>query len=138
MRDESLVRPNVFRWVGYAYGARLPDRHRAWVLHDLTCRTWVLRHFARVLVQISPSLLFLLLPGPLWVVLMALFGGVFMGLFFSLAYMDYTCEYRLVKHGYPRGTWKATMEAAEAQERADQEERYRQTWRRASETNSDQ
>jgi uncharacterized protein DUF5313 len=33
---------------------RLPARYRPWVLHDLTCRTWPLRHLAVLLAQLAP------------------------------------------------------------------------------------
>lgn len=129
MSGQHGARPNPLRWIWYAYGGRLPDRHRDWVLHDATCRTWILRHFARTLVQVSPGLLFLLMPGPLWIRMLAILGGVIMALWYSLAYMEATCEHRLAKHGYPLGTGKATREEAKAEERAEQAARYRATWR---------
>ena len=129
MGGKSGRRPNPFQWTWYAFGGRLPERYREWVLHDVTCRTWVLRHLARTLVQVSPGLLFLLLPGPLWITSLAIFGGVFMALWYSLAYMEHTSEHRLAKHGYGLGTGLATREEAKAHERAEQAARYRATWR---------
>jgi hypothetical protein len=50
-------------------GRSAAGRHREWVLHDLTCRSWWLRHLARSLVQLVPvvAVLVLLIPGPFWV-----------------------------------------------------------------------
>lgn len=129
MADARRVRPGPLRWIWYAYGGRLPDRHREWVLHDITCRTWVLRHFARSLVQISPGLLFLLLPGPLWIRAMAVLGGVILALWYSLSYMEHTCEYRLTRHGYPLGTGRAVRDEAKAAQRAKSAARYARIYR---------
>src|SRR5438128_1027032 len=64
--DETRVRrPGPVRWLWYAVGGRLPSRYRTWVLHDLACRTWAVRHIARALVQVAPVAVavFLLVPG---------------------------------------------------------------------------
>lgn len=127
--DSRPRRPGPLRWIWYAFGGRLPARYREWVLHDVTCRTWVLRHTARSLVQISPGLLFLLLPGPLWIRAMAVLGGVILALWYSLSYMEHTCEYRLHKHGYHIGTGRATREAAHAEARAQRASRYDEIYR---------
>lgn len=122
-------RPNPFQWLWYAYGGRLPGRCREWVLHDLTCRTWVLRYLARALVQMSPGLLILLLPGPLWVLAMSLLGGVLMGLFYSVSGMAETAEHRLAKHGYPVGTGRRVREEARGMLNAEQAARYAAIYR---------
>ena len=61
----ARYRPGPLRWFWYAVGGRLPARYRSWVLHDLTCRTWPLRHLARLVAQLAPVaiVLVLLLPG---------------------------------------------------------------------------
>ena len=33
---EPVVRPAPHRWLWYAIGGRLPERHRGWVLFDST------------------------------------------------------------------------------------------------------
>lgn len=128
----SANRPNPWQWLRYAYGGRLPDRHREWVLHDITCRTWVLRHVARALVQVSPGLLLLLLPAPIWINVMCVIGGVFMALWYSLSAMVETCEHRLTKHGYPIGTGRRTRQDASEGLRADQAARYAARYRTQS------
>jgi hypothetical protein len=106
---EPVLRPAPHRWIGYAFGGRLPERNRGWVLHDTTTGTWWLRHMARMLVQLAVpvALVVVLLPAPLPLRLAAAGGGVFLGLVFSLAYMSETTENRVVKAGYPAGTAQA-------------------------------
>ena len=64
---EPVVRPTAHRWLWYAFGGRLPARHRGWVLFDTTTGTWWARHIARMLVQMSIpiALIMVFLPAPL-------------------------------------------------------------------------
>ena len=97
---DDLTRPGIGRWLGYAFGARLPLRYGDWVLHDLTARTWFLRHLARTAVQASPALLLALLPGPGWLraalPLFVLVSSLFMAALFS----PMIREKRLYQHGF--------------------------------------
>lgn len=104
--------PGPHRWLWYALGGRLPDRYRDWVLHDTTTGTWVFRHLARMLVQLTVPLVLVLVlvPGPFWIRGMAALGGVLLAMFFSLAYMPETTENRIVRAGYPAGTATAHRE----------------------------
>jgi Family of unknown function (DUF5313) len=96
-------RPNPARWLWYAWGGRLPDAYREWVLYDLTSPAWVFRHLARALVQHAVWLLLLLLPIPLPLRLWMIAVGVSVGLVFSLSFMEDASERRLIKHGFPVG-----------------------------------
>jgi hypothetical protein len=111
-------RPDPLSWIWYAVGGRLPARNREWVLHDVTCRTWVVRHVIRGLVQMSPIFFLLLLPGPLWVRLLSCLLGILVGFFYSITYMEQTTEQRLVKQGYPRGTGRETRRSKHADQDA--------------------
>lgn len=95
-----MTRPGILRWIGYAFGARLPTRFAPWVLYDLTARTWFLRHLARTTVQATPAALLALLPGPAWLrvalPLFVLFSSLFMAALFS----PMVREKRLYQHGY--------------------------------------
>jgi TRAP-type uncharacterized transport system fused permease subunit len=128
----TVRRPGPLRWLAYSYGAGLPTAHREWVLHDVTTRTWQLRHLLRAVVQLLPLLLviYLLLPGPVWVRASAVLGGALIGLFYSLAYMYESAEHRAMKAGYPRGTAARTREDGDAEGRAAREQRYAERWRR--------
>jgi hypothetical protein len=127
----SVRRPGPLRWLAYSYGAALPPEHREWVLHDVTAGTWQLRHLVRAVVQLLPLLLvvYLLLPGPVWVRGSAVLGGALIGLFYSVAYMYESAEHRAMKAGYPRGTAAGVRDGADAESRAERERRYAQRWR---------
>jgi Family of unknown function (DUF5313) len=103
------VRPGPLRWLRYAFGAGLPERFDEWVYHDITSRTWVLRHLVRAIVQLSPALLAvaIFLPGPGWIRIVAIGAATPMALVFCLAYMTETTDHRLTKAGYPSGTAEA-------------------------------
>jgi hypothetical protein len=119
--EVSRQRPGPVSWVRYAFGGGLNPRHRSWVLHDTTCRTWAARHVARSLLQMSPVVLaiVLLVPGPLWIRGMSALGGLIMGLIFSLGYMIETTEHRLVKAGYPVGTAERVRERRSSTDRSE-------------------
>ncbi len=93
-------RPGVLRWLYYAFGGGLPPRYSQWVLHDLTARTWLLRHLTRTLVQWLPTGLLALLPGPVLLrVLLPMFvlcGALLVSVFFAWE----TRNHRLYKHGF--------------------------------------
>jgi Family of unknown function (DUF5313) len=105
-RSASPRRPGPVRWLWYAMGGRLSPVHREWVLHDVTCRTWPLRHLLRLLVQLLPvaAVLLVLIPGPLWVRLMGVIGGSLVGLAYSFVFLYEATEQRAGKAGYPHGT----------------------------------
>jgi len=88
-------RPGPFRWFWYAVGGRLPARYRPWVLHDLTCRTWPLRHLVRLVAQLAPVaiVLVILLPGPLWIRVMGAVGGSLVGLLYSFVFLYEATEF---------------------------------------------
>ncbi|HEX3648813.1 MAG TPA: DUF5313 family protein, partial [Pseudonocardiaceae bacterium] len=44
-----MRRPNPVQWLWYAWGGRLPQRYREWVLHDVTTSTWLFRQMARAI-----------------------------------------------------------------------------------------
>ena len=119
-----MERPGLSRWLWYAMGGGLPDRHRDWVLHDVTTKRWRWRALLRSLVQIVPVsvLIYLLLPVEPWVRLMAVGGGLAVGLLYAVAYLEESTEHRAVKAGYPRGT-TSTVRAAADPDALDEEAR---------------
>jgi hypothetical protein len=130
--DEPVRRPDPLRWTWYALGGGLPERHRSWVLHDTTTRTWALRHVLRAVVQIAPFVIAIIVfvPGPLWLRVMCALGGTIMGLIFSLSYVHETVEHRLVKAGYPAGTGPAKRAERTADKDAEAAARYAARYRR--------
>ncbi len=99
-------RPTPAQWIWYAFGGGLPRALAPWVLADTTRRTWIWRHLARAAVQLVPVLVLCLVvvPVPLSYRLSAAFGGLLLGLGFSMAFMTETIEHRVAKAGYPAGT----------------------------------
>lgn len=125
------TRPNPAQWLWYAVGGRLPRRCNTWVLHDVTCRTWAVRHFVRGFVQMSPILLLLLLPGPLQIRVLSILLGLLVGYFYSMTYLWQTTEQRLVRQGYPRGLGARTRRAAHAEEDERAKAAYERIYRRS-------
>lgn len=93
-------RPNVLRWLHYAYGGRLPPRYAQWVLHDLTARTWFVRLQLRGVVQCAPALLLLLFPASPGLLAMMLGIVVFGVLFYGMAFAWEIRNHRLYQHGF--------------------------------------
>lgn len=127
----AATRPNPLQWLWYAFGGRLPDRYREWVRHDVTCRTWWLRHLARSLAQLAPfAVILLVVLGSGWITWVAVVAGVLLGLIYSVAYIEETAEHRLVKHGYPAGTGRAIRAEATAGQRYTEQARYNAIYRK--------
>jgi hypothetical protein len=97
------------------------------VLEDTTRRTWVLRHLARALVQLTPVVVLCLLLPPVdfGIRLTAAGGGLVIGLLFSVAYMTETTEHRAVKAGWPPGTTARRRDERAERDRRERQARYR-------------
>jgi hypothetical protein len=110
----ETTRPGAVQWVRYAFGGRLPDRYREWVLHDATDRGWLWRYGLRVVVQTLPWLavafvvLTVFTPLPVGWAVAAVAVALLVSLYFTLTSADELTEARLVKHGFPPGTGKQT------------------------------
>jgi len=48
-----MSRPNLAQWLWYTFGGKLSQRHKEWVLHDVTRHTRWLRQVVRAAVQIA-------------------------------------------------------------------------------------
>jgi hypothetical protein len=123
----SSSRPDPLRWIWYALGGSLPRRLSPWVLEDTTRRTWVWRHLARAVVQMSPLVLICLLavPVPLSYRVSAAVGGLLLGVLFSLAFMVETTEHRVAKAGYQPGTAARIRDERVERQRVERQARYR-------------
>lgn len=103
---DRIIRPSPLQWLRYTYTGNVPGKNRAWVLHDTTSRTWLLRHVVRYLVLVAPLvvLVMVFLPAPLGLrALSCLAAGLPMMIFY-LAYTVEDTERRTEKAGYPHGT----------------------------------
>jgi UPF0716 family protein affecting phage T7 exclusion len=125
-----MQRPNPAQWLWYAVGGRLPERLAPWVLHDVTARTWALRHAARGAVVLAPiAAACLLLPGPLGLRLAMVLLVAIVGVYFSLSYVEESAELRAVKHGYEHGIARATRDARKETKLAAERARYAASYR---------
>lgn len=94
-------RPSVSEWLRYAITGTAPQRCDSWVLYDITCRTWVLRHAARSLVLLAPLLVaVLLLPLSLAMRLLILANAGLPGFLGCMLLVLNSSERRLARAGY--------------------------------------
>jgi hypothetical protein len=128
----EVKRPDPLRWLWYAMGGRLSIRYSQWVLRDVTAPWWRMRSLLRSLVQILPVavLIYVLLPTEPWVRLMAVLGGVFVGMIYAVAYMEEACESRALKAGFLRGTAQQVRDERQAARRGRGARRYAEQFRR--------
>jgi hypothetical protein len=99
----EVVRPNPLQWLRYAVVGSVPAKNRAWVLHDATARTWVLRHIVRYLVLVSPlvAAVMIFLPAPFWLRVLSCLAALLPMMMFYLGYTTDSIESRVEKAGYP-------------------------------------
>ena len=99
--------PGAGRKVLFALGARLPERNREWVRHELTDAGWrgrtVLRHLAVMIpvCAIVVTVLAILLPAPIWVSLTMVALILCGSLFTVTVYADDLRASRLRQHNLP-------------------------------------
>jgi hypothetical protein len=103
---ETIVRPSPLQWLRYCYVGSLPAKNAAWVLHDTTCRTWLLRHVLRYLILIAPlvAAVLVFLPAPIGLRALSCVAAGLPMMIFYLAYTVEDTERRVEKAGYPHGT----------------------------------
>lgn len=94
--------------------------YREWVLYDLTCPTWPLRHLARLMVLLVPlaGVLVAVLPGPLAVRVSGVAIGSVIGLLFTYPFLEDSTDHTATKFGYPSGTARAVREERARQKRS--------------------
>jgi fatty acid desaturase len=128
--DAQRRRPDLLRWIWYAFGGTLGPRYRQWVLADLTGRTRWERQIARAVVQVAPLAVVLLLAlGFGWIVWVGVGCGLVLALIYSTAYFDPSVDHRLAKHGYPSGTAQRILSERDKAKHPDRMRRYMQTYR---------
>jgi hypothetical protein len=97
-------RPGPWRWLRYAFGARLPEHYRPWIFHDATVSTWWLRQLARTTAQALPwAIVAGVLLGvfsQVWIAVAAPLVGLLVSAGYSLTIAAESVEARLVKHGF--------------------------------------
>ncbi|MEV4312640.1 DUF5313 family protein [Actinocrispum sp. NPDC049592] len=131
----AVKRPNPLLWLWYAFGGKLPDTYREWVLHDATVPSWLLRHVIRRLVFMAPilALLYLFLAVMLGfdttIVLLALGLGIYAGVYYSLIFSTHSVDSRVTRHGYPDEYASQVRKAMKQAEHETKQNRYHNRWR---------
>jgi hypothetical protein len=134
----AIRRPNPALWLYYQYRGRLPQRYRDWVLHDGTCRTWMVRVVVRGLFLVAPIV-------GLMIAAVVVFGGspllalgsIVLGLLVSIRYsLSYSVESvdgRLLRHGFPAEYGSTLRRSAYEAAHAGDASKYQAAWRRDEE-----
>ena len=133
--DPPIRRPSFGRFLWYCYGGSLPPENHTWVLHDVTCRTWVLRHFARWTMVIAPLFVayMVFISSPIGI---RLFTGIAFSLaiyVMSLVFILIDTDRRAVRAGYLHSQPQAvrTANSVERQRASSYQRRERIAERRA-------
>jgi hypothetical protein len=105
-----MKRPGPLRWLRYAFGGGLPPEYSEWVLHDTTTPTWLLRHSARFLLNLSPLIaaILIFLPGPIGLRIGCVAVGIAASVALSFGWVVEIADRRAVKAGYPGGLAERT------------------------------
>ena len=103
MTGSEIVRPSFRHFVWYCYGGSLPEENHTWVLHDVTCSTWVLRHFARWTMIILPLFVLYMIFMPATLGIRVYTGVTYaLGIYvLSLVFIMIDTDRRAVRAGYP-------------------------------------
>jgi hypothetical protein len=134
----SVPRPTAFQWLWYTWGGRLPQRHREWVLHDVTTRTWLWRHVARTLVQamtllvVVLAVLLFVVHAVVWIALLAVLLGLIVSVYYSTSYAWESADVRLTRYGYPAGHGSRIRADMADERNRGSAERYDAQWRQGS------
>jgi hypothetical protein len=107
-------------WLWYSFGGGLSPQLSQWVLRDTTGSTWWLRHIGRILLQLAPFLVAVVvfLPGSLEVRTYTAVLGLLSGLIWAVSMMWGTTEHRLIKAGFAQGeAEQARHERSDARQR---------------------
>lgn len=124
---QPIVRPTPLHWLRYVVTGTVPTRNYAWVLKDVTCRTWALRHAARYFVLVTPLVLGVVLFVPVSVAL-RLEASLTAAFSLFLGYLCFTVESldrRAEKAGYPAGVAAQVRERRAVQAQRAMAARYR-------------
>ncbi|WP_132472777.1 DUF5313 family protein [Rhodococcus sp. SMB37] len=121
----SSARPNLPQRIGYMFGRTLPVELREWVREDILGPGGTRRYLLRWNLPLIPFLLlFLLIPGPVWIPLSMMLLLLIPWIYFSVALMPIWQRHRLQQHGYDPRLLGAKARARADRERADYERRF--------------
>lgn len=132
------LRPNIFQWLWYAVGGRLPMRYRQWALADAVSRTWLLRFAVKALVRLAPfvvgaGIVLWLADAHVGLAVASVTLGLIVGIYYSMSYAPERVDQQLTSYGYPSGTAERMRQERNADKNEAQRERYERIWRSNSE-----
>ncbi|MEU5841173.1 DUF5313 family protein [Rhodococcus sp. NPDC047139] len=121
----SSARPNFLQRIGYLFGRTLPPEMREWVRDDILGPGGSRRYLLRWNLPVIPLLmLFLLIPGPVWIPVSMMLLLLLPWTYFSVALMPVWQRHRLQQHGIDAELLSAKARARAAREREDYERRF--------------
>lgn len=107
------------------FGRTLPTEMREWVRDDIVGPGAARRYLLRWNLPLIPFLLlFLLIPGPVWMPLSMMLLLLLPWIYFSVALMPIWQRHRLQQHGFDPALLSAKARARADRERADYERRF--------------
>ncbi len=128
-------RPSMRQVLWYSYGGALPPRYNTWVLNDVTCSTWWLRHFARVLAVVVPLTagFLIIVPSSAGAARFTGIAASFALVLLSILFMLIDSDRRAVRAGYLASlpSVMRTQRSGDTQRRANHDRRERMATRRA-------
>ncbi|AOW93861.1 hypothetical protein BFN03_17600 [Rhodococcus sp. WMMA185] len=120
----SSQRPNLGQYIRYTFGGTLPESMQDWVRNDLVGPGASVRYLTRFMLPGALALLlFLLIPGPVWVPLAMMALLLIPLLYFAIALMNNYRRHRLLIHGLDpdlvneRATRRANLTRADYEQR---------------------
>lgn len=121
----SSARPNFIQRIGYIAGRTLPAEMHEWVREDVLGPGATVRYMLRWNLPIIPFLLlFLLIPGPVWIPVSMMLLLLLPWVYFAVALMPIWQRHRLQQHGFDPTLLGAKARARAENERADYEHRF--------------
>lgn len=121
----SSARPNLFQLIGYVFGRRLPADMQEWVRNDVLGPHAMRRYLVRWITPIVPFLLlFLLIPGPVWIPIAMMLLLLLPWIYFAVALRPIWQRHRLQQHGLDPDLLGAKDRARADTERAEYERRH--------------
>lgn len=114
-------------------------KYRDWVVHDGTCRTWVLRVLVRALVHVVPLVIVVFAGlvafggGSVFLAIGSVLLGTLVSVRYALSYAEESVNYRLARHGFPPDHGSRVRLQMYQTAHAEEAERYQANWRRTSE-----
>ncbi|MFZ2530374.1 MAG: DUF5313 family protein [Rhodococcus sp. (in: high G+C Gram-positive bacteria)] len=121
----SSARPNFFQLLGYVFGRRLPADMQEWVRNDVLGPHAMRRYLVRWITPIVPFLLlFLLIPGPVWIPVAMMLLLLLPWIYFAVALRPIWQRHRLQQHGLDPDLLGAKDRARADTERAEYERRH--------------